>query len=144
MNELVKNLARARVERRALEDELADLKEEFDTRPDVVVARQQLGVIETYLEHCDATLRLEALDRWQQQQELHPAVKVRKLAKVLYEPDRAIAWCIDNLSAALKLDTRLFEKHARAVAEAAPLDFVEFTVEPQVAVDADLTPWLDA
>ncbi len=143
MDELVRNLARARVERRALEDELADLKEEFDTRPDVVVARQQLSVIETYLEHCDAVLRLEALGRFHHGLELHPAVKVRKLAKVLYEPARAIAWCIDNLSAALKLDTRLFEKHARAVVETAPLDFVEFTVEPQVMVDADLTPWLD-
>ncbi len=144
MDELVKNLARARAERREAEDVLAGLRAEFDGRPDVVAARKQLSAAEAYLEHCDAVLRLEALGCFRHGLELHPAVKVRKIQKIIYEPTRAIAWCIANLSAALKLDTRLFEKHARAVVETAPLDFVEFTVEPQVMIDADITPWLDA
>ncbi len=76
MDELVRNLARARVERQAAEETLADLRAEFNGRPDVVAARLALESAEGWARNCDTVLRRQALNRWEQGQELHSAVKI--------------------------------------------------------------------
>ncbi len=91
MDELVRNLARARVERQAAEYALAGLQVEFNQRPAVRAARDALREAEDWLEECNTALVRGTIDRWQQGQELHPAVRVKELPKRANEPPRASA-----------------------------------------------------
>ena len=67
-------------------------------------------------------------------------IKVTAVAE--YDAEDARKWCSECLPRAMVLDTKYFEKHAKAVAETAPLEFVEIVDALQVAIASDLSAWL--
>ena len=65
------------------------------------------------------------------------------VGKILeYNQEDAIAWCIENMPEALKLNEQLFEKHAKAVSETQPLSFVKIGENPVVKIATDLSEFL--
>ena len=72
----------------------------------------------------------------------HPACGVRLTTKMRYVDADAITWCRENLPAALSLNRRLFEKHAKGVAETAPIPGVAFIKEPKATIAKDLSVYL--
>lgn len=72
----------------------------------------------------------------------HPAVSIRLYTKVKYDYSTAFVWSQANLPQAITLDTKLFDKHAKAVAETAPIYFVEIAKEPQASIASDLSAYL--
>lgn len=97
-------------------------------------AREQVSV-------CTQQLKAAALSAGDKHP--HPATTIRQATKLNYDERQAIAWCIEHLPQALKLDSRLFEKHARAVAATDPIPFVEIASEAQVAIATDLSAYLE-
>ena len=65
----------------------------------------------------------------------HPAVAIRELTMLEYDPKVARQWAETNLRAALVLDHKKFEK---AVKDLGAPDFVRIYTTPQVTVSADL------
>lgn len=55
-----------------------------------------------------------------------------------YDEGRATIWAIDNAIDMLNLDTKKFEKHAKAVADTLPLEFVTIKEEPQARIASKL------
>jgi hypothetical protein len=64
---------------------------------------------------------------------LIPGVKIRMLTKFEYDPRMAFKWAIEH-SMALSLDTRAFEK----IAKASPPDFVTVNQVPQATIATEL------
>ena len=73
----------------------------------------------------------------------HPALGVRLVQRIKYDLSQARAYCAEHLPAMLILDTKQFEKHAKAVAKTYPLPFVEIIAEPQVTIAQDLSKFPD-
>lgn len=67
----------------------------------------------------------------------YPGVEIRIMREVVYETEKARAWAIDNMRAALKLDQVAFEKFAKASPEAvAAVAIIEQV--PRVTLATDL------
>ena len=73
----------------------------------------------------------------------YPDVSVIINNKVDYDPLVARTWCEENLPKALMLDTKLFEKHAKALKETMPIPFVDYYQSPSVRISSDLTDYLE-
>lgn len=140
----VQKLAIARQETEQAKSELAQLVAEFDARPDVVQLRNHVKALQAQVEMLDGFVRENALEAYGKNgnKTPHPAVKIRVMKAISYEVADAFAWCHEHLTAALKLDTKLFEKHAKAVEDTTPLGFVYIIDEPQVAIDRDLSEYI--
>lgn len=69
----------------------------------------------------------------------HPAITVKELTKLDYDPKQAREWADTNLRSALVLDAKRFEK--AILATEAP-DFVTVRKEQQVTVASDLSPYV--
>jgi hypothetical protein len=74
----------------------------------------------------------------------HPAIGVRMTTKIGYIDSIARGWAFQHLPQALKLDTALFEKHAKAVADTDPIPFVEISQQAQITIATDLSGYLVA
>lgn len=75
---------------------------------------------------------------------INQAVKIREIARLTYDPDRAFAWARQNEPRLLKLDQPRFERHALAVEKTATLDFVQITRAAQATIAQDLSLVLSA
>jgi hypothetical protein len=73
----------------------------------------------------------------------HPAISIKVLIEPYYKEEDAHAWCMDHLPKALKIDAAYFEKHARAVLETAPLEFVQFVPKLSVQIKGDLAEFVE-
>lgn len=76
---------------------------------------------------------------------LTPAVQgigARTKTNLNYNDDDAWEWCQEHLQRALALDRVLFEKHARAVMDTAPLGFMSVQVETIGTIEQDLSEYL--
>jgi hypothetical protein len=72
----------------------------------------------------------------------HPAVSIKVMTRLQYDPERAAGFCREYLPSAIKVDYKTFEKYAKNVADTAPLDFVEFVEEPQAQIVTDLSKFV--
>jgi hypothetical protein len=68
----------------------------------------------------------------------HPAVNIKVFVEPFYKDEDAHAWCMDHLPKALKLDPAFFKRHANAVRETAPLEFVQFVPRLSIQIKGDL------
>ena len=71
-----------------------------------------------------------------------PGVGISVRKELAYNEDQALEFCKESLPKALKLDKRLFEKHAKGVAETQPLDFVTIKEKPTATISSDLSEYL--
>lgn len=89
----------------------------------------------------DTQLRKKAIEEYQATGNKKPinGVSVIITKSLIYHPERAIRWAAANdAMSMLKLNTRDFEKHARAVADTIPLKFVSIEEVPQVRIAKEL------
>lgn len=92
----------------------------------------------------EESVRRQVVEAWEGNgdKHLHPAVTVKQFTCLSYDPQAALEWCKSNLPKAVKLDERVFEKHAKAVAETGPVPFVTLFVEPRAQIATDLSAYL--
>ena len=88
----------------------------------------------------EATVRALAVDFYTAtgDKRAHEAVTVKVFRDLVYDEVMALIYCRQHLPNALKLDTRAFEKAAKAI----PLAFVEFTETPKATIASDLSAYL--
>lgn len=72
-----------------------------------------------------------------------PGVTVKMMSSLEYNLNEATIWAREHLAEAIHLDTRFFEKHARAVAATKPVPCVQIVTEPQAQIDKDLSEWVN-
>jgi len=145
---LVAQLARARATETALRARIADLEDRIARTPlglELAALQSQLGDVRSHQADVDHGVRELAVSLYEATDDKrpHPAVGIRVNTKIVYDPGCAFTWCYARLPHALKLDARFFEKHARAVAQTDPIDFVTITPDPVATVDSDLSPYLE-
>lgn len=92
------------------------------------------------LKKLDAQLRNATISHYYQTGDKKPVAGVSVVInRVLhYQDSDAIHWAIEHDINFLTIDKRLFEKHAKAVVNTSPLDFVEFEEQPAVRISKDL------
>jgi len=73
----------------------------------------------------------------------HPAIQVKEftVTKADYNPKAAHAWCLNNFTPALKLDTKAFEKAAADGNVPDEICTVTVQKEPRIQIVADLAPF---
>ena len=71
-----------------------------------------------------------------------PGVGIRINTSLLYDSGRAFDYCVANLTEAIVLDKKVFEKYAKGVSEVKPLDFVTIEEKPTATIASDLTEYL--
>jgi hypothetical protein len=144
MDEQIMNLA---LNREILEDAktrraamLAVVTDSEDYKAETAVIEQAQAAI------ADATrlLQTAALDAYAATgtKKPHPAIGVRVNTQVVYDPDKALEWSRSNLLAAVTLDRKMFEAHAKAVAKTQPIPFVALVQTPSITIASDLSEYL--
>ncbi|MFN3077717.1 MAG: hypothetical protein ABT940_12735 [Alphaproteobacteria bacterium] len=97
--------------------------------------------LDAQIENREHWLRGEALLMFEASgtKQPHPAVTVKLFDVLSYENGRALAYCINHLPTALKLDKAAFERAAKAI----PMGFVTVTKEPRAQIAGDLSAYLE-
>lgn len=146
LSHLVESLATARHLADIIQSELEKKLDEFESRPDVKAAREQLVNITLQITDLDKQIRTEAVERYAANgyRQPHAAVKIQMRMGLTYTEDDAMVWCAGHLPAAInaKLDRRFFEKHARAVMGTSPIPCVHVQMEPQAVISGDLSQYI--
>ena len=105
----------------------------------LIECKEALRYRQHALEEAEANVRSVALAEFavNHDKHPHPAITIKMMTRLNYDQDAAKSYSIAHLPNALKLDTRAFEKAAKAL----DLDFVTITEEPTAAIDSDLSMW---
>jgi hypothetical protein len=99
-------------------------------------ANNQVEVAKAAALEQDAVVRAEAMRVYEltANKTPHPAIVVKEFSVLSYDVDKALDYAREHLPACVKLDTKAFEK----VAKALPLDFVTESKEPRVTIATNL------
>lgn len=143
MNNLLEQLKQARqAERDAITfvSEMRRALEETIEYSQLNIAQVKLVEIQNKVAILDEAVRQEALDLYGLTGNKHPFEKVSIVINrnLIYQESEAFNWAGRNAPTMLKLDTKKFEKHARAVLETMPLDFVKVEEVPSVRIASEL------
>lgn len=143
MNNLLEQLKQARqAERDAITfvSEMRRALEETIEYSQLNIAQVKLVEIQNKVAILDEAVRQEALDLYGLTGNKHPFDKVSIVINrnLIYQEAEAFNWAGRNAPTMLKLDTKKFEKHARAVLETMPLDFVKVEETPSVRIASEL------
>lgn len=143
-NERIAALAVARAESERWNEELDRFEDEFSNRADVIEAREKRTAYNVAIGQLTAAIKLDAQMQFVRDgnKAPHPAVKVREMTKLEYDPDFVLAWCKANMQAVLELDKTAFEKYAKAVVEVAPVPGVKLVTVPQATIASNLSAYL--
>ena len=150
IDKLIKQIARLRTEVEMLKEARKEAQKEYEHTPEFR-KYAELGV---RLSLKDAELLAFELEVKQKAVKIycdvtntdvgiHPAIGIRNVRKLEYDPQEALHFSWLNLPDAIKLDARTFEKHAKAVEETAPLQFVKYSIEIQATLATDLGEFLE-
>lgn len=139
MNNLLEQLKQARqAEREAITfvSEMRRTLEETIEYHQLSVAQAKLVEAQNTLAILDEAVRQEALGLYSATGDKHPFDKVSIVINrnLIYQEAEAFNWAGKNAPTMLKLDTKKFEKHARAVLETMPLTFVKVEEVPSVRI----------
>lgn len=131
---LVESLAVIRQSKAKAQEELKNLTEEFNARPDVVqLVALILGLAEEAYSLTD-TIRLIGLDQQ------HPALKIKNKVVVTIDEKLALEWCRKNMPVAIieSVNEKMVEEYAKKN----PTDWATVETVPQVTIATDLSEWL--
>ena len=128
-----------------LTEQMDAMVEQVTGTPEYQELKAQFIVVSEALENTDTNIRTSALEHYKASADKrpHPAIGIRLMTKCYYSEQLAVEWCKDNMPHALKLNKTMFEKHARAVSQTIPLEFVEVATEPQVTISRDLSQYME-
>lgn len=123
---------------------LKQLRQAFENSIEYQANMSRLREAQQHSDDMTNIIKANAIQEYLARDNKHPHshVDIRMVTRLVYETPLALEWCKENLTGALKLDYPLFEKHARAIAETAPLDFVEIEKQPQATIATDLSEYL--
>lgn len=146
LEEWITRLARARQIESEYRREIRDLEAELADTP---AGRRLAEVRATYLPTACAdvtdaedAVRRQALALFESNghhKQVHPAVTVKDVIHLQYDPEVALEYARQHLPKALKLDKRAFDKVARVLEP----DFVTQTVEHKPYIARDLSAFVD-
>ena len=142
--ELVRQLAEARRAQALSKQRLAELEKALKESQDYKLYSGFLSDANhqaTELYHDIRTIAVEIFGQ-NGDKKPHPAVDIKEMTSMDYDEKLAVAWCKHNFPAAIKLDRSLFEKHARAIRETAPIKFVTFTTVPKANIASNLESFI--
>jgi hypothetical protein len=144
LNFAVENLAFIRSQIADEEACVKRMRREYEEKPEFVNAVLRLETARKEAAELETTIREHALHVYQTTgaKKPHDAVAVKVMTRLQYDPERAAGFCLEHLPSAIKVDYKTFEKHAKNVADTAPLDFVEFVEEPQAQIATDLSKFV--
>ncbi len=135
-------LAQLRQEVADRKAEIAEAQAELEATyewENIIGFKRELELSQSMLAEAEANVRAAALAEYAANQDKHPhpAVTIKMMTRLDYDPEAAKSYSIAHLPNALKLDARTFEKAAKVLG----LDFVTITEEPTTAIDSDLSMW---
>lgn len=143
MKDLVQKLKDFRIAEEQALEQLATAESVLKQSEPYQVALQcqaYLEAIREELKETDEAIRAQAIVNYHQTGDKNPvdgvSVVINKVFS--YPVNRAVEWAINNSLDMLKLDTKKFEKHARAVNDTLPIEFVEVKEEPSVRIASRL------
>jgi hypothetical protein len=149
IDKLIKQIARLRTEVEMLQEARKDAQKEYEHTPEFKKYAEmgvRLSLKDAELADLERMVKQDAVkiycDVTNTEVGIHPAIGIRQVRKLEYDSGDALVFCRTNLMAAIKLDTKLFEKHAKAVEETAPLPFVTYSLEVQATLATDLSNYL--
>jgi hypothetical protein len=103
-------------------------------------AKQDEDKAKVHLVEVDETVRIQALNVYFQTNNKKPADGVSIIIgkNLNYNPNEARAWAIEYNPNLLELNTRNFERYAKAVLDVTPLEFVTVEEVPSVRIAKEL------
>jgi hypothetical protein len=148
LEEQVRELARLRKEQDYRRSVMIDLQKRLEETPEyqvIIAYKPDVVSISEQVEEAETELRLAAVQSFLDTQDKrpHPALGIR-VTKVVQVVDKNILadYCKEHLPQAYILDMKFVEKHAKAVADTAPLPGVEIVETPSATVASDLSSYL--
>lgn len=138
-------LARYRLQNDEARTNLIRLIKEMESAAEYQFWSQAKANAERELAEMDRMVRADILTYLDATGE-KPAVSgtgTRTVRTLSYDVPEAIAWCMENLPGGVALNRDLFEKHARAVLDTAPLAFVTVHTQMAATIAADLSSYLN-
>ncbi len=140
LNDLVSELARARVELAGVRAQLEALM----ANDAIVEAQAYERSTKMRIAELENAIREAALKEYAENgnKRPHSAIAVRINKRLRYDVNAALEYCRKHFDAAVEvvLNTKVFEKAAPNL----DLDFVQVVEEPQATIASDLTPYLPA
>lgn len=140
LNDLVSELARARVELAGVRAQLEALM----ANDAIVEAQAYERSTKMRIAELENAIREAALKEYAENgnKRPHSAIAVRINRRLRYDVNAALEYCRKHFDAAVEvvLNTKVFEKAAPNL----DLDFVQVVEEPQATIASDLTPYLPA
>jgi hypothetical protein len=139
----------------ALRQEAKASKEEVDRAwqvvadmPEYAYWQQQVDkrkAADSTLSNFDALMRAAMVAHYNETGEKKPAPGLEvKVSRVLsYDLDKAFAYCIENMTGALSLNTKVFEKIMLAIPDTRP-GWISIADEPKATVALDLSAVVSA
>ncbi len=139
MQNLVNRLREKKLEVSEAREQIVKIREELEKTElgqSLVQAIEYNSVVGEELKAIEDHLRKAVLEYYRDTDDKNPVdgVSVIINKSLVYDIDWAIAWAINFAVDMLKLDKKLFEKHAKSVADTMPLDFVTIEDEPAVRI----------
>lgn len=140
LNDLVSELARARVELAGVRAQLEALM----ANDAIVEAQAYERSTKMRIAELENAIREAALKEYAENgnKRPHSAIAVRINKRLRYDVNATLEYCRKHFDAAVEvvLNTKVFEKAAPNL----DLDFVQVVEEPQATIASDLTPYLPA
>jgi ribosome recycling factor len=144
VEQAVSNLALARRDLDQANTALRAMREAFERTPEYQDALRRLETAQQIAGGLESELRSLAVEEYETtgEKHIHRAISIRVNTELEYNPQQALDWCTIHLPKAIAMDKKLFEKHARAVLETAPLSFVTVNEKPSATIATDLGDYI--
>ena len=135
-------LARERQNAQSAKENMTRIIEDAKNSTDYLNALREKEQAETGIALFEAEIKNAAMLEYRitgnKRLNLSVSVKVFKLSDFSYDPAKAKAWAISNLTTALKLDTGKFEAAVESGDVPAEIATVTITDDPRVQISANL------
>lgn len=143
---LIEQLARNRRWLAATKEECEQMLDQVRKSTKFVELEEDILDLQSKIGELELAIAADAMADYLQTGDKKPApcVSIKIFHVLKYDPVAALDWCRVNLPAALTLDKRFFETHAKAVAATQPVPGVVVALDPRVQIASDLTKFVTA
>ena len=143
---LIEQLARNRRWLAATKEECEQMLDQVRKSTKFVELEEDILDLQSKIGELELAIAADAMADYLQTGDKKPApcVSIKIFHVLKYDPVAALDWCRVNLPAALTLDKRFFETHAKAVATTQPVPGVVVALDPRVQIASDLTKFVPA
>jgi len=142
LSNLVHELARAQADKDAVTAQVSAMIEAVQQLPDYIKLKEQKINLEGLIDNLTEEIKAAGLAAYAdtESKRPHPAVGIRIKTKVTYDEKEALAYCMEHLTPAVRLNTKVFEDLAKKT----PLPVATVYYEPSVTISPDLSEWLNS